>query len=344
MREKSFIGIAAAVFVLLVGVVALYVYDSSHDDQIAEGVTVSDVDVGGLKADEARQVLTRQVASDIERALAVRYSKRQFVITPRAARLHADVDAMVDDALGESRDGNIFGRSFRDLTGGEEKVDVDPRVRYSRPAVDRFVRRVEKGLNRPTLDAKLNFPSLTRVKEQPGWKVNPEELRRRIQKGLAIPVGGGREVAAPVHVTQPKVTRAELARKYPNLVVINRSGFQLSYYRKLRLVKSYTIAVGQAGLETPAGMYTVRDKQVNPSWHVPNSSWAGSLAGSVIPPGPQNPLKERWIGIDAGAGIHGTDQVGSLGSAASHGCIRMAIPDVIDLYDKVPYGSKIYVA
>jgi lipoprotein-anchoring transpeptidase ErfK/SrfK len=77
---------------------------------------------------------------------------------------------------------------------------------------------------------------------------------------------------------------------------------------------------------------------------VPNSAWAGSLAGRVIPPGPDDPLKARWIGITGGAGIHGTDQVGSLGSAASHGCIRMAIPDVIALYDRVPYGSKIYVA
>jgi lipoprotein-anchoring transpeptidase ErfK/SrfK len=102
--------------------------------------------------------------------------------------------------------------------------------------------------------------------------------------------------------------------------------------------------VGQQGLETPAGMYTVQDKQVDPSWHVPNSAWAGSLAGRVIPPGPDDPLKARWIGITGGAGIHGTEQVGSLGSAASHGCIRMAIPDVIALYDRVPYGSKIYVA
>jgi lipoprotein-anchoring transpeptidase ErfK/SrfK len=82
---------------------------------------------------------------------------------------------------------------------------------------------------------------------------------------------------------------------------------------------------------------------VNPSWHVPNSSWAGSLAGRVIPPGPQDPLKARWIGIVDGAGIHGTDDIGSLGSSASHGCIRMAIPDVIELFERTPYGSKIFI-
>ncbi len=69
------------------------------------------------------------------------------------------------------------------------------------------------------------------------------------------------------------------------------------------------------------------------------------LAGTVVPGGvPENPLKARWLGIYDGAGIHGTDQTYSLGSAASHGCIRMAIPDVIELYDQVPVGAPIYIA
>jgi lipoprotein-anchoring transpeptidase ErfK/SrfK len=97
------------------------------------------------------------------------------------------------------------------------------------------------------------------------------------------------------------------------------------------------------GLETPAGLYDVQDKQVDPSWHVPNSAWAGSLAGQTIPPGPQDPLKARWMGFNGGAGIHGTAESGSLGSAASHGCIRMAVPDVIQLYSQVSVGDPVYI-
>ena len=98
------------------------------------------------------------------------------------------------------------------------------------------------------------------------------------------------------------------------------------------------------GLETPAGLYHVQNKQIDPAWHVPNSAWAGSLAGQVIPGGiPQNPLKARWLGIFDGAGIHGTDETWSLGHAASHGCIRMAIPDVEELYPLVPLHTPIYV-
>jgi lipoprotein-anchoring transpeptidase ErfK/SrfK len=91
-------------------------------------------------------------------------------------------------------------------------------------------------------------------------------------------------------------------------------------------------------------MYEIQNKAVNPAWSVPNSAWAGSLAGTVVPPGPDNPIKARWLGIYDGAGIHGTDQTYSLGTAASHGCVRMAIPDVIELYDQVPVGAPIYIA
>ena len=90
---------------------------------------------------------------------------------------------------------------------------------------------------------------------------------------------------------------------------------------------------------------SIADKQVDPVWSVPNSAWAGELGGSTVAGGSlANPLKARWMGIYNGAGIHGTADEGSLGSAASHGCIRMSVLDVVDLYDRVPTGSPIYIA
>jgi len=149
----------------------------------------------------------------------------------------------------------------------------------------------------------------------------------------------------PVATTTPKVTRDELAKKYPALIIVDRAAFKLRFYKHLKLAKTYPIAVGQVGLETPAGLYNIQNKGVNVPWSVPNSAWAGDLAGTVVPGGvPENPLKARWMGIFDGAGIHGTDQVGSLGTAASHGCVRMAIPDVIELYEKVQVGSPVYIA
>ena len=129
-------------------------------------------------------------------------------------------------------------------------------------------------------------------------------------------------------------------RSTPCVLIADRYNFKLRLYKNLQLVKEYTVAVGAVGFDTPAGLYHIQNKAIDPAWHVPNSAWAGDLAGTVVPGGvPDNPLKARWLGIFDGAGIHGTDETYSLGHAASHGCIRMAIPDVIELYDQVPVGA-----
>jgi lipoprotein-anchoring transpeptidase ErfK/SrfK len=145
--------------------------------------------------------------------------------------------------------------------------------------------------------------------------------------------------------TQPKVTTEDLERKYDTVIVVNRSQFRLRLFKKLKNTQTFGIAVGQIGLETPAGQYTIANKAINPAWHVPNSAWAGKLAGKVIPgDDPTNPIKARWLGIFDGVGIHGTSDDASIGSNASHGCIRMHIPDVEKLYDEVPVGSAVYIA
>ena len=128
--------------------------------------------------------------------------------------------------------------------------------------------------------------------------------------------------------------------------MIDRKAFTLRFFSHLKPARTYPIAVGRQGLETPAGLYDVQWKQTNPSWYVPNSAWAGKLAGKVIPPGPDDPIKARWMAFNGGAGIHGIDpsEYSSIGHDASHGCVRMRIPDVIDLYDRSPVGTPVFVA
>jgi lipoprotein-anchoring transpeptidase ErfK/SrfK len=151
-------------------------------------------------------------------------------------------------------------------------------------------------------------------------------------------------VVARTKIVQPAVTTAELADQYPWYIIVNRPRFTLTVYDRLRPKATYPVAVGQVGLETPAGLYHVQNKAVNPAWHVPNSPWAGDLAGKVISgDDPTNPIKARWLGIFNGAGIHGTDETSSIGHAVSHGCIRMLIPDVITLYDEVPVGAPVFI-
>ena len=344
MRSKSFILVAVFLVLLVGGAVGAYAYDSSRDDLIAKGVTVAELDVGGMRAAAARELVRREVQAPLERPIVVTHGKRRFSLSAEDAEIRADVGGMIDEALRESREGNVVSRVARDVTGGEADAQVPVRVSYSDAAVERLVRRVAKGVNRGAQDARVEFPALSQVNERNGVAVESGALQRRVEQALRVP-GVERRLKAPTKVTKPKVTRAQLAEKYPLVLVAQRNAFQLKVYKQLKLTKSYTVAVGALGFDTPAGLYHIQNKAVNPAWSVPKKPWAGSLAGTVVPGGtPQNPLKARWLGIYDGAGIHGTDQTGSLGSAASHGCIRMAIPDVIELYDQVSVGAPIYIA
>jgi lipoprotein-anchoring transpeptidase ErfK/SrfK len=344
MRHRWFILVAVLLLVLVGGSVAAFAYDSSRDDLIAKGVRIAGVDVGGMRTGEARALVQRELQKPLEQPISVVRGKTRFSLSAADAGVKADVGGMVDEALEASRDGSIFSRVARDITGGEESAQVPPRVTYSTTAVHDLVKRVQGKLNRPARDAEVDFPSLEKVKEQKGRRVRAATLEQRIAQALTVP-GVNRRVRAPVRIIKPKVTQAELAGKYPVVLVADRYNFKLRLYRDLSLQKEYTVAVGALGFDTPAGLYHIQNKAVDPAWHVPNSDWAGDLAGTIVPGGTaENPLKARWMGIYDGAGIHGTDQTYSLGSAASHGCIRMAIPDVIELYDQVPVGAPIYIA
>jgi lipoprotein-anchoring transpeptidase ErfK/SrfK len=344
MRHRSFISIAVALAFLLIGSVAVYAYDSAQDDRIAKGVKAGGIGIGDMKTVDAREKLRHRLTERLRRPIYATYHGERYRLTAEEAKLRIDIRGMVDEALERSRGGNAVTRTVRAIFGGKVDVDVPVRASYSKAAVNGLVKRVASGLNRPAQDASLDFSTgtLEPVKAKKGREVREDPLREDVQTALEKP-DGGHKVAVSVESTLPKVTTKNLVKKYPTVVAINRVSHTLTLVKRLHTVKTYPIAVGMAGLETPAGTYPVVDKQINPTWHVPNSDWAGDLAGRHIPPGPDNPIKARWIGITGGAGIHGTVETGSLGTNASHGCIRMSIPDVVELFERVPYGSTIFI-
>jgi lipoprotein-anchoring transpeptidase ErfK/SrfK len=345
MRQRSFIVLAVVLVVFVIGAVAVYAYDNSRRDVIAKGVAAGGVDLSGMKPKDAQAKLDRELAQPLQKTVYVKFAHHRYKLTPGKAQVRVNTADMVHQAITASRKGNIISRTTRELTGGTVHASIPVEVSYSRRAVAKFAKHLQRKIDTPAKDATIGFSTggVSKVDSQTGLKLDVAALRVHIGKEL-VEATADHKVRAPVAKVQPKVTTAELAQKYPTVLIINRSGFQLTLYKRLALAKTYRIAVGRQGLETPAGQYAIQDKQVNPSWHVPNSSWAGALAGKVIPPGPQDPIKARWMGIAGGAGIHGTTDIGSLGTAASHGCIRMAIPDVIELFDRVQVGDPVYIS
>ncbi|MGN6429840.1 MAG: L,D-transpeptidase family protein [Gaiellaceae bacterium] len=336
--------LVVVVLVLAAGAGGLYAYDSSRSDVIAQGVTAGGVDVGGLSAARARDVLRRSLGPKLGSSVVLLSHDRRWTLSPASIDARLGVDRMVREALAQSRQGNFLGRAVRDLRGEKVNASVPLRVAYSREKLYGFIGVVAKQIERPAVDATIEPSGVTLnwTPSHDGMAVQRRFLAARILRMLRDP--NARHVAEiPTRVLRPHLSTSRLAYKYQTFITIDRAHFTLRLWKNLKLAHSYTIAVGRQGLETPAGQYEINDRQVNPSWHVPNSSWAGALAGQVIPPGPTDPIKARWLGFYNGAGIHGTDELSSLGTAASHGCIRMSIPDVEQLYPLVPLHTPIYV-
>lgn len=125
-------------------------------------------------------------------------------------------------------------------------------------------------------------------------------------------------------------------------IVVDLSERSLTLMRGKKVIKRYPIAVGMPDHPTPTGTYQINDKQVDPIWTPPDSPWAAEL--DTIPAGPGNPLGTRWIGTTAPAiGMHGTYADYSVGTAASHGCMRMHISDVEDLFERVVIGETVEI-
>jgi hypothetical protein len=350
MRRGLFVAggitLAVAGVAVTAGGASAYFWDRSHADRIANGVRIAGIDVSGLDADEAQALVGRELARRLSRPIRLVYGRRGFTVRPDRAGLQIDVARMVDAAVDLSRRGGLAHRILRDVRGDRLNESVSLAAGVSRADVSAFVGRVARLIDKPAHDARVvPAPLATGLHVFPsraGLAVKRPQLERELTAAM-LSLDGSRALAVPTRAAAPRVWTSNLKQRYGTFILVSRETYTLRLYKELKLVKSYRIAVGRQGLETPAGLYEINDKQINPSWHVPNSAWAGSLAGQVIPPGPDDPIKARWLGFYNGAGIHGTDEISSLGSAASHGCVRMAIPDVEQLYDLVPLHTPIYV-
>ncbi|HVW18076.1 MAG TPA: L,D-transpeptidase/peptidoglycan binding protein [Solirubrobacteraceae bacterium] len=351
MRARSIIAITAiALVVVLVGlVVTAYALGRKADGTIPKGVAVAGIDVGGLTADQARARLEERYLARLRAPVTVVGGGRTFTLTARESHVAADLTAMVDAALDVGRKQGFIARAWRQATGGYVDRDIAPQVTFSRAAALRLVDRVRKALEVPAQDASVSFSlgGATITPGRQGTQVLASELHAAVDAAVADP-GADRTIEVKTHKVDPKVTSQDLDAKYSTLLVVDREHFRLRLYKHLRLAKSYKVAIGAVGRETPAGLYHIQNKAVNPAWTEPYSDWVPKAdQGRVVPGGsPENPLKARWLGIFDGAGIHGIDpsEYGTIGHAASHGCVRMRIPDVISLYAQVPVGAPIYIA
>jgi lipoprotein-anchoring transpeptidase ErfK/SrfK len=306
---------------------------------IPPGAKAGGTDVGGLTLSQAAAKLDATFAAPLAQDIQVRLAGKRFTLTSKDL-------GFTFDALRSARRANVAARAAQPGPDGTVAVDVPLAAAVTRSKLAAHVARIDAATTKPARDAsvRVTLRHMRVRKAKDGASASAAKLARQITASAIDPLAP-RILRATRDVVHPKVRVSDLGRgRYATVITIDQSNFRLRLFKRLKLSKSYGVAVGQPGYPTPNGLFSIANKAVNPTWTAPDRPWAGAYRNESVPGGSsENPLKARWMGIVNGVGIHGTGDPGSIGSRASHGCIRMTVPDVIDLYPRVPVGTPVLI-
>jgi lipoprotein-anchoring transpeptidase ErfK/SrfK len=285
---------------------------------VPAGVFVGKVEVGGLTP-AAASIL---VKTEFDEPLPLRFGHRTILVTPQRLGATARIRLAIDQARRAAPNTRI------------------PLFVTLRPGgVSRYVKALARRFDKPARNAELTGLRNLRpwiTKEQVGKALRQRPAVRAIVAALRT----HRRMPARIRAARvdPLVTRAG----YGPIIVIRRESKNLYLYRGMRLWKRLGVATGTSEFPTPIGNFAIATMQRHPWWYPPASDWA--KGEKPIPPGPGNPLGTRWMGLTAPlVGIHGTPDAASIGYSASHGCIRMRIPEAEWLFTRVTVGTPVHI-
>ena len=266
------------------------------------------------------------MAAYASRPVTLTFRNESWRFAPQTLGARSQVDTAVQAAL-----------------GAPEGAALPLRVEVDQSTLSAWKESFAAGFDQKRKDAKLVLR-----------KLRPEVMPARTGRKLASAEAGVALTTAleehdrtalevPARIVKPKVTAAD----FRAAIVIKRSSNRLILYRAggpkgMRVVRKFGVATGQPSFPTPLGSFEIVRKQANPWWLPPDSDWAEG--SEPIPPGPGNPLGTRWMGLSTPAvGIHGTPDAASIGYSASHGCIRMLVPEAEWLFERVDEGTPVYI-
>ncbi len=291
---------------------------------IVAGVTIGGTLVGGLTRAEA----LRLVRQRFQRTLPLVVSPtRRIKVTAKELGVVAALDKAIRTAVSVRREG------FR----------VPLSVTIQERRLERFVARLARELEREPVDATLRLNGLVpaAVASKPGRALNQVLARRAIRRQLKT------HDRDPLQLPFRDVPAVVRDSEFDDVIVIRRESRKLYLYEHvpsgMKLRRVFRVATGQSAYPTPIGRFEVVVKQRDPWWYPPQTS-AWAKGKEPVPPGPGNPLGTRWMGISAPyVGIHGTPDASSIGYSASHGCVRMFIPEVEWLFERVDVGTPVFI-
>jgi lipoprotein-anchoring transpeptidase ErfK/SrfK len=314
-------------------------YDAAASDRILPGVRIAGVDVSGMRRGEAIRTIREVAEETLFDELTVRAAGNRWIVTPASLGMVADVEGAVDAAFAAADDMSFFSRLYHRLRDVPVQRSVDLAFIQDPAGVEAFVQQAFDEVALPAVNARFAL-------------VDDELVLRRSSEGRELAVGPAakkilralerraNEIDVPVRTVEPSRTTAALGQS----IVVDLSENQLYLYDALKVVKTYPVATAADGYVTPVGTWEIVDKRENPTWYNPALDTWGADLPAVIPPGPGNPLGTRALYLNApGIRIHGTYSTDSIGTYASHGCVRMFLEDSEELYELVDVGTRVIV-
>jgi lipoprotein-anchoring transpeptidase ErfK/SrfK len=346
VTSRIFMVIAAVVMLMMSASLAwAVVSDYQAHGQVPQGVTVAGQDLGGMTEDQARAAMETAVSTPMLRPVTVTGDTKSWTLDPTKI-VAVDVDAMVNEAYTSRRSATFVRRLDSQLRGTPLPMDVKPAFSIDSSAVAEWVAATAKELDRQPKDATRTIVAYT-FKITPGvdgLKVDQAASADEITKALgaeAALAGSERAAALVVTATKPKITESS----FKTAIIVSTSKCRIWLFEGAKMVKTYPCAPGRPAFPTPKGDFIIQSKQHMAPWYNPGSDWAKSMP-PMIPGGPSNPMGIDKIGINSsGIFFHGIprSEYSSIGTQASHGCMRMMPSAVKDLMTRVDIGDQVYI-
>ena len=290
---------------------------TTTEQVVPAGVTIERVQIGGLPVDQAVAAVEQAFAQP----LTLRFDATTISVSTRILGGRVSADTAVARAMTVAPDTALSLRGGYDATLVRAFIDKLSKRFNRQPVSSRlFLRAQRPFVTKPvvgrTIDRSKAFLAIT------------DELVHATRSAITL----------KAKLIQPPVTPKTIGP----VILIRRSANKLTLYNGMKTVRTFTVATGQNIYPTPLGRFQIVVKWKNPWWYPPASPWAKGL--KPVPPGPNNPLGTRWMGLSApGVGIHGTDEPASIGYSLSHGCIRMLVPQAEWLFNHVEVGTPVFI-
>jgi lipoprotein-anchoring transpeptidase ErfK/SrfK len=337
--------LALVLLSLSVGMSWAVAQDYSVRNVVMDGATATGVQgqtavsLGGFTREEAKAAIEDRIVKPLMEPLTVYTGVTGTYTIDPSEYVTIDTEAMVHEAMAPGLAASVPERVARRLAKKPIPVTVPLAMKIDKAKLQEWALALEDKIGRPAIDSTRSVSpegKLTISDSHNGYSVDNRTVYRDALRCLER---GRHETTLKVGVIKPRKT----VNSFGKAIVVVRSQRHMWLYDGRKIAFSAPVAVGTPGHPTPLGTWKVIDKVKNPSWSNPHRPWSASMP-EYIPPGPSNPLGTRAIYISAdGIRFHGTINPGSVGTAASHGCMRMYRSDIEALYPKVPIGIDVFI-